>query len=213
MRIRKDIISGTNYTRTCIVCKKVKVKHDVWICDGCYRYIGKETIADTIEKCGSDYSRIPEYIPEEQYDNYFVKLLNRKRVEMGMIKKETKKQPISIAARKAKARELQKLVAQKISDLTGIPCGKDELIESREMGQAGSDIKLIGPAKKKFPFAIECKRQEKFNLHEAVKQAKANQEKDMDWLVVSRRSNEDAIVSMDMDAFFRLCKKAKNETT
>ena len=126
-----------------------------------------------------------------------------------MIKKEKKKKPISIASRKAKARELQKLVAQKISDLTGIPCGKDELIESREMGQAGTDIKLIGPAKKEFPFAVECKRQEKFNLHEAVKQAKANQEKDIDWLVVSRRSNEDAIVSMDLNAFFRLCEKAK----
>ena len=119
-----------------------------------------------------------------------------------------KKKSISIASRKAKARELQKLVAQKISDLTGIPCGKDELIESREMGQAGTDIKLIGEAKKKFPFAIECKRQEKFNLHDAVKQAKANQEKGMDWLVISRRSNEDAIVSMDLDAFFKLAQEA-----
>jgi hypothetical protein len=118
-----------------------------------------------------------------------------------------KKKPISVASRKAKARELQKLVAQKISDITGIPCGKDELIESREMGQAGIDIKLIGEAKKKFPFAIECKRQEKFNLHEAVKQAKANKEEDMDWLVISRRSNEDAIVSMDIDVFFRLVKQ------
>jgi hypothetical protein len=118
-----------------------------------------------------------------------------------------KKKPISIASRKAKTRELQKLVAQKISDITGIPCGKDELIESREMGQAGIDIKLIGEAKKKFPYAIECKRQEKFNLHEAVKQAKANKEEDMDWLVISRRSNEDAIVSMDIDVFFRLVKQ------
>jgi hypothetical protein len=124
-------------------------------------------------------------------------------------KKNKKKKPISIASRKAKARELQKDVAQRISNLTGIPCGKDELIESREMGQAGTDIKLIGEAKKKFPFAIECKRQEKFNLHDAVKQAKANQEKNMDWLVISRRSNENAIVTMDLNAFFRLCEKGK----
>lgn len=123
-------------------------------------------------------------------------------------KKETKKKPISIASRKAKARELQKLVASLISEAIGIPCGKDELIESREMGQAGTDIKLIGPAKEKFPYAIECKRQEKFNLHEAVKQAKANQEERSDWLVVSRRSNEEAIVSMDLNAFFKLFKKS-----
>jgi hypothetical protein len=122
-----------------------------------------------------------------------------------VIKKETKKKaPISIASRKAKARELQKYVAQKISDITGIPCGKDELIESREMGQAGSDIKLIGPAKKAFPFAVECKRQEKLNLHDAIKQAKANQTKDTDWLVVTRRSNEEAIITMDADKFFEM---------
>lgn len=122
-----------------------------------------------------------------------------------MIEKvKKKKQPISIASRKAKARELQKYVAQKISDITGIPCGKDELIESREMGQAGSDIKLIGPAKKAFPFAVECKRQEKLNLHEAIKQAKANQPEGTDWLVVTRRSNEEAIITMDADKFFEL---------
>ncbi len=115
-----------------------------------------------------------------------------------------KKKPISIASRKAKARELQKYVAQKISDITGIPCGKDELIESREMGQAGSDIKLIGEAKKKFPFSVECKRQEKFNLHDAIKQSKANQMEGTDWIVISRRSNEEAILTMDADKFFKL---------
>lgn len=118
-----------------------------------------------------------------------------------------KKKPISVSSRKAKARELQKLVASRISEITGIPCGKDELIESREMGQSGTDIKLIGEAKIKFPFAVECKRQEKLNLHESVKQAKANQEKGTDWLVISKRNNEDTIVSMDLDAFFRLYKK------
>jgi hypothetical protein len=97
-------------------------------------------------------------------------------------------------------------VAQKISDITGIPCGKDELIESREMGQAGSDVKLIGEAKKLFPFAVECKRQEKLNLHDAIKQAKANQDanKTLDWLVISRRSNEEAIITMDADRFFAM---------
>ncbi len=115
-----------------------------------------------------------------------------------------KNRPISIASRKAKARELQKYVAQKISDITGIPCGKDELIESREMGQAGSDVKLIGEAKKKFPFSVECKRQEKFNLHDAVRQSKANQMEGTDWIVISRRSNEEAILTMDADKFFKL---------
>ncbi len=123
---------------------------------------------------------------------------------MNIMSGSKKKKPITIASRKAKARELQKYVAQKISDITGIKCGKDELIESREMGQQGSDIKLIGEARKKFPFSIECKRHEKFNLHDAIKQAKFNQMKDTDWLVVSRRSNETAIVTMDADRFFEI---------
>jgi hypothetical protein len=178
----------------CLVCKTNEIKYGVWICNSCYRYLGKKVVAETVEECGGAYEKIPKHIPEKQYDDYFVKTLKKKKVEMA----------ISIASRKAKARELQKSVALKISELTGIKCGKDELIESREMGQAGTDIKLIGEAKIKFPFAVECKRQEKFNLHEAVKQAKANQDKGTDWLVVSRRSNEDAIVSMDLDAFFRL---------
>lgn len=118
-----------------------------------------------------------------------------------------KKKSISIASRKAKGRSLQKWVANKISEIIGIPCGKDELIESRGGGQSGTDVILIGKAKKLFPYSVECKRKERFNLHDAVKQAKANQMEDTDWLVVSKRSNEDAIISMDLEAFFRLYKK------
>jgi hypothetical protein len=194
--------NGSRNGKYCLVCKTTPVEQHIWICGNCFRYVGKKVIEETIEECGGGYEKIPDHIPKEQQDDYFVKTLESKKEEMA------KKKAISISSRKAKARELQKLVAQKISDLTGIPCGKDELIESREMGQAGTDIKLIGEAKRKFPFAIECKRQEKLNLHEAIKQAKANQDKDTDWLVVSRRSNEEAIVSMCIDTFFKLCKKA-----
>lgn len=115
-----------------------------------------------------------------------------------------RKKPISISSRKAKARELQKYVAQKISDITGIPCGKDELIESREMGQAGSDVKLIGDAQKLFPFAVECKRTEKLDLFGAIRQAKENTKEGIDWLVIHRRSKEDALVTMKADVFFEL---------
>jgi len=121
--------------------------------------------------------------------------------ETGSIKKKT----ISMASRKSKARELQKYVAEKISNITDIPWGKEQLIASREMGQAGTDIRLIGEARKKFPFAVECKRTEKLNLHGAIKQAKDNVVNDLpDWLVISRRSGEKAIVSMDADKFFEI---------
>ena len=103
---------------------------------------------------------------------------------------------------------MQKWVAQQISDITGIKCGKDELIESREMGQMGADVKLIGEAQKLFPFAVECKRTEKLDLYGSIKQAKDNQKKGTNWLLVSRRSQENAIVTMDAEAFFELVKDA-----
>jgi hypothetical protein len=128
-----------------------------------------------------------------------------------LIKKAKKKAPISIASRKAKARKLQQWVAKWISDITGIPCGKDELIESREMGQAGTDVKLIGPAQQLFPFAVECKRQEKLNLHEAIKQAKVYEKDGINWLVFHKRNDEDTYVTLKADTFFKIYRGVINE--
>jgi len=119
-------------------------------------------------------------------------------------KKKKKKKRIKISSAKAKGRELQKWVAYEISKITHIKCGKDELIESREMGQSGVDIKLIGEAQQLFPFSVESKRCEKINLSKAIEQAKANQKENTDWLLVTRKSNEKAIISMDAEVFFKL---------
>ena len=54
------------------------------------------------------------------------------------------KRRIKPSSAKAKGRSLQQWVCQKISDLLGIEWGKDELIASREMGQSGTDIRLLG---------------------------------------------------------------------
>ncbi len=72
------------------------------------------------------------------------------------------------------------------------------------MGQAGTDVKLIGEAQKKFPFAVECKRTEKLDLFGAIRQAKENTKEGIDWLVIHRRSNEDALVTLEADKFFEL---------
>jgi hypothetical protein len=114
------------------------------------------------------------------------------------------KRKITIKSAKAKGRNLQKWVAEKISKLIGIPVGKDELISSREMGQSGTDILLIGKALELFPFSIECKSTESWQIHEAIKQAKTNQKKDTDWLLVMKRSREDPVIIMDAERFFKL---------
>jgi hypothetical protein len=115
-----------------------------------------------------------------------------------------KKKSISISSRKAKGRGLQKWVAQKISEITGIPCGKDERIASREMGQSGTDIRLVGKAKEVFPFSIECKYQETWSVPAWIQQAKDNWGKGTDWLLFMRKNRHEEIVVLDAEAFFKI---------
>jgi hypothetical protein len=112
------------------------------------------------------------------------------------------KKRITTASAKAKGRRLQQWVARKVSEITGIECGKDCLIESREMGQTGSDLKLYSIAKEKFPFSVECKNAESWAIPMWIKQAKENQTEDSDWLLVVKRNNHEEIVVMDAEVFF-----------
>ena len=111
---------------------------------------------------------------------------------------------ISVASAKQKGRLLQQMVCARISDLTGLPYGVDEVISSRPMGQAGTDVALIGDARKEFPFSVECKRVEKLSIPKWIKQAKENQMKDTAWLLVCKRSREEPIAIISLDQFFHL---------
>lgn len=125
-----------------------------------------------------------------------------KRIRRRGVKPKKKK--IKVSSAKAKGRRLQQWVAQKISDITGIPCGKDELIESREMGQSGVDVKLYGEAKELFPFSIECKYQESWSIPAWIKQAKENLMPNTNWLLFVRRNNYKEIVIMDAKEWFKM---------
>lgn len=120
---------------------------------------------------------------------------------------------ISVSSAKGKGRELQKWVAERISKLIGIPFDQQDdesLIRYREMGQPGTDVVLRDRALKAFPFSIECKSTESFELIKALEQARANQRKGTDWLVVhrSRRLASTTIAIMDWETVERLhCKK------
>jgi len=115
---------------------------------------------------------------------------------------------ITIASAKAKGRRFQQWTAQKISDVTGQPCGKDEDIESRPMGQAGTDIILRGEGKRLFPFAVENKSQEKKSIPFGwIDQAKSNIGGFKTWLLFVRRKGEKPVVIMDAHFFFELYKE------
>src|SRR5574343_5383 len=122
--------------------------------------------------------------------------------------------PRGISSRKGIARDLQNLVAKKISELTGLECGKDKDIQGREMGQSGTDVRLSEAARSLFPFSVEGKSGT-INVKAAVKQAKANMAGYDDWLVVyndphpwSERRQE-AVVIIRLDLFFDLMKSMK----
>ena len=133
----------------------------------------------------------------------------------------TKKKAISVASRKDKGRRLQKDLARRISDLLGLPWGKDELIAPRPMGQGGPDIVLKGEAFERFPWCFECKWQEIWSVPDWVRQVLATLQKEREegrdfqaWALVMRRSRKGPrsqrlsdLVVMDIDTFFALFKE------
>lgn len=105
---------------------------------------------------------------------------------------------------KNKGANFQKEVAERVSKLLNIPCGKDELISSRTMGISGTDVILIGKAKKEFPYSIECKNCESWAFPKWIKQSKSNQEKDTNWLLFVKKNRHEPIVVMDAEVFFKI---------
>jgi hypothetical protein len=119
------------------------------------------------------------------------------------------KKRITVASAKGKGRRLQHWTAQKISELLGLPWGYDEVISPREMGQAGTDIRLVADAKDLFPWSIECKNTESWGVPSFIKQAKDNQLPGTDWLVVMTKNHHENIVVLDAEVFFDILRLMK----
>lgn len=136
------------------------------------------------------------------------KLLGREVTSKTLITQFTKtfKKTIKISSRKGKARNLQKWVCEHISQITGLPWGKDEEIVSREMGQGGTDVRLSKNALSLFPFSIECKDQETWSISNFIKQAQDNQLENTNWLLVLKKSDIKPVCVMDADSFFQMLK-------
>jgi len=124
-----------------------------------------------------------------------------------MKKKPVKKRRITIRSGKNKGKRFQNWIASQFSNISGIPWGQDEDIESRIMGQSGTDIIFRSKiARGLFPFSIEAKNCEQFSLPSWVEQAKKNEAKDTSWLLFITKNRFDKIVVMDADLFFKLLK-------
>jgi hypothetical protein len=105
---------------------------------------------------------------------------------------------------KDKGRRLQQWACKQISKLTGIPWGPDEAIASREMGQNGVDVRLVGEAQSKFPFSVECKNCETWSFPSWIRQAEHNRKTNTDWIIIAKRNYHKPVVMMDAKRFFHL---------
>lgn len=104
----------------------------------------------------------------------------------------------TVQSRKSKGRNLQKEVVSQI--LKYMPFLHPSDVQSTSMGASGVDVKLSKAAQDVFPFAIECKATEKFNIWEAWKQAEANAG-DLNPLVVHRKSRTKPLAIVELDYF------------
>jgi len=150
-------------------------------------------------------------ILNESHWDIISELLGRKIIATGPARKNLLanlfKKTIGISSRKGKGRTLQKWVSEQISELTGIPCGKDEEITSREMGQSGTDVRLSNKVLKLFPYSVECKNCENWSLPSFIAQAKRNQLPNTDWILFLTKNGHEEIAVLNAKSFFDLLRK------
>ena len=101
---------------------------------------------------------------------------------------------------KAKGRRLQQWMRDLLIEKLEV---HPEDIESRSMGAGGEDLIMARAARKKFPYSIECKNQEKVNIWDSYEQAQENSGDD-EPIVVLKRNNTKPLVLIDADYFVRL---------
>ncbi len=102
---------------------------------------------------------------------------------------------------KAKARRLQDAARDKI--LAKFPDLEPDDVKCAIMGETGKDLHLSPAAQRRFPFAVECKNQEKLNIWSALKQAQANAGGHTP-LVIFKRNRSDIYCCLTLDDLLEL---------
>lgn len=127
-----------------------------------------------------------------------------KELELIIKQLEREVKPIKVRSAKNKGKNLQNRVCELLSRFTHIPWGNKEefLIQSRPMGQHGVDVILLGEARDKFPFSIECKSTEAFSFAKTIEQAKANVKDGDSWMIIHKSSKlNKPVMIMEFETF------------
>ena len=106
---------------------------------------------------------------------------------------------------KAKGRRLQDAVRDLI--LEHYPALEPDDVQCAIMGQSGTDIKLSPAAKRAFPYAVECKNQEKINIWASLDQAQENAAEGQTPLLVFKKNRTESYVAMKLSDFIKLVPK------
>ena len=105
---------------------------------------------------------------------------------------------MKIKSAKAKGRNLQNLVRDKLRSIVVGKVLEEDDIKSQTMGMSGEDIVLTPSAKKVIPYSFECKNTERLNLWKSLEQCESNCEDRNPVLVIKRnRSEVYAVVKFD----------------
>lgn len=105
------------------------------------------------------------------------------------------------ASAKAKARRLQNQIAELIRQHFNL----DEAdVKPAVMGESGADIKLSSVGRAAFPFAVECKNQERLNIWKALEQAEANTEDGLGPVLIFKRNRSRVYIALEFEKFLDL---------
>jgi len=107
---------------------------------------------------------------------------------------------------KSKGRRLQKEVRDLILE-TFNELEPDD-VRSTSMGASGEDLLLSPAARKLFPFAVECKNQEKLNIWSSLEQAEQNAGEHIP-LLVFKRNRSKTYISMDINDLIKILNDRK----
>jgi len=161
--------------------------------------------------------KLEETMTEEQWNLISLirghKIKTTSSARCAYLSRILKRTKITITAAKEKSKNLQKWACERISRVTGLRWGQDEDIASRRMGEPGPDVVMSPLARRLWPFTIECKSGNKWDLPYAIRQAQRNLYPNTDWMVIVDRPSlrpGDAfppIVVMDGEKFFIMMQK------
>lgn len=102
---------------------------------------------------------------------------------------------------KAKGRNLQKFVVEKIYELH--PFLEEGDVRSTGMGQGGEDVQLSPAARKVFPYSIECKSRESIAVYAWFQQAKANAPAGVTPLLVIKQNRSEPLIVLRAEDWFK----------